>query len=273
MPPKRASLADALADHYTIEREVGAGGMATVYLAHDLKHDRSVALKVLRPELASAVGAERFPREIHTVAQFNHPHILSLYDSGEAGGFLYYVMPFVEGESLRERLLRDKQLPVSEAVRILREVADALSYSHARGVVHRDIKPANIMLSGRHAIVADFGVAKALTAAAGDTLTTVGIALGTPQYMSPEQAMGQDNVDPRSDLYALGLVGYEMLAGHPPFEGASPQALLSAQVIEAPPDIRQARPGIPPLLAEAVMRCLAKNPADRWQSADELLTR
>ena len=273
MTSPKPGLAEALGDHYTIEREVGAGGMATVYLAHDTKHDRKVAIKVLRPELASAVGTERFPREIRTVAQFNHPHILSLYDSGEAAGFLYYVMPFVEGESLRDRLLREKQLPVADAVRILSEVADALAYSHARGVVHRDIKPANIMLAGRHAIVADFGVAKALKAAAGDTLTTVGIALGTPQYMSPEQAMGQEDVDHRSDIYALGLLGYEMLAGHPPFEGASAQALLAAQVMEMPPDIQLQRPGIPPALGEAIMRCLAKNPADRWQSADELVAR
>src|SRR5262249_51661864 len=172
---------------YTIEREVGAGGMATVFLAHDRKHERKVALKVLRPDLSAAMGSERFPREIRLVAQFNHPHILSLYDSGEAAGLLYYVRPYVEGESLRDRLARERQLPVTDAIRILREVADALAYSHARGVVHRDIKPGNILLSGRHAIVTDFGVAKALRAAGGDTLTTVGIAVGTPAYMAPEQ--------------------------------------------------------------------------------------
>ena len=247
--------------------------MATVYLARDIKHDRDVALKVLRPELAAAMGSDRFPREIRTVAQFNHPHILSLYDSGEVDGFLYYVMPFVEGETLRDRLVRERQLPVNDAVRVLREMADALSYSHHRGVVHRDIKPANVLLSGRHAIVADFGVAKALRAAGGDTLTTVGIAVGTPQYMAPEQAMGQQDVDHRADIYSLGLLGYEMLAGRPPFEAPTAQALLAAQVIEAPPDIMLARPGLPPLLGEAIMRCLAKNPADRWQSAEELLAR
>ena len=267
-----AGLVKELSDRYTIEREVGAGGMATVYLAHDKKHDRKVAIKVLRPELAAAMGAERFPREIRTVAQFNHPHILSLYDSGEAAGFLYYVMPFVDGESLGERLAREKQLPVQDAIRILREVADALAYSHARGVVHRDIKPGNVLLSGRHAVVTDFGVAKALTASGGDKVTTVGIALGTPTYMAPEQAMGEANIDHRADIYALGILGYEMLAGRPPFEAASAQALLAAQVMEAPVEIQKVRPGIPVLLNDAIMRCLAKNPADRWQSADELIT-
>ena len=267
-----AGLAAELSDRYTIEREVGAGGMATVYLAHDKKHERKVAIKVLRPELAAAMGAERFPREIRTVAQFNHPHILSLYDSGEAAGFLYYVMPFVDGESLGERLAREKQLPVQDAIRILREVADALAYSHARGVVHRDIKPGNVLLSGRHAVVTDFGVAKALTASGGDKVTTVGIALGTPTYMAPEQAMGEANIDHRADIYALGILGYEMLAGRPPFEAASAQALLAAQVMETPVDIQKVRPGIPVLLNDAIMRCLAKNPADRWQSADELIT-
>jgi serine/threonine-protein kinase len=266
-------LAEALSDRYTIEREVGAGGMATVFLAEDKKHGRKVALKVLRPELAEAMGSERFPREIKMVAQFNHPHILSLYDSGEVQGFLYYVMPYVEGESLRDRLARDKQLPIAEAIRILHEVADALAYSHARGVVHRDIKPGNVLLSGRHAVVTDFGVAKALSAAGGDKATTVGIAVGTPQYMAPEQAMGESNVDHRADIYALGLLGYEMLAGRPPFDASSPQAILAAQVMEVPVDIQQVRPGTPPLLGDAIMRCLAKNRADRWQSADELIAR
>ena len=270
--PADDSLANALSDRYTIEREVGAGGMATVFLAHDKKHERKVALKVLRPELSSAMGSERFPREIRLVAQFNHPHILSLYDSGEAAGFLYYVMPYVEGESLRDRLARERQLPVADAIRILREVADALAYSHARGVVHRDIKPGNILLSGRHAVVTDFGVAKALTAAAGDTLTTVGIAVGTPQYMAPEQATGESNIDHRADIYALGVLGYEMLTGHAPFEGTA-QAVLAAHVMTTPVDLQVARPGIPPVLSETVMRCLAKNPADRWQSAEELIAR
>lgn len=247
--------------------------MATVYLADDKKHGRKVALKVLRPELAAAMGSERFPREIKTVAQFNHPHILSLYDSGESDGFLYYVMPFVEGESLRERLDREKQLPFHDVIRILREVADALAYAHARGVIHRDIKPGNVLLSGRHAVVTDFGVAKALRASGGDKFTTVGIAVGTPAYMAPEQAMGDTNVDHRADIYAVGLLGYEMIAGRQPFEASTAQGILAAQVMEVPVDVQQIRPGTPPLLADAVMRCLAKNAADRWQTADELIGR
>jgi serine/threonine-protein kinase len=268
---QQARLNAALGEQYSITREVGAGGMATVYLARDVKHDRQVALKVLRPELASALGAERFPREIRIVAQFQHPHILSLYDSGEAQGFLYYVMPFVDGESLADRLARDKQLPVADAVRILREVADALAYAHKRGVVHRDIKPGNVLLSGRHAVVTDFGVAKAVSAAGGDKVTTVGMAIGTPQYMAPEQAMGQGDIDARADIYALGILGYEMLAGRLPFAADTPQGILAAHVMEAPKDIRDVRPGIPGPLADAIMRCLAKNPADRWQTADDLV--
>jgi len=268
-----ARLAEALADRYTILREVGVGGMATVFLAEDRKHDRKVALKVLKPELAAALGSERFPREIKTVAQFNHPHILSLYDSGEVQGFLYYVMPYVEGESLRDRLDREKQLPINDVIRIMHEVADALAYSHARGVVHRDIKPGNVLLSGRHAVVTDFGVAKALSASGGDKATTVGMAVGTPQYMAPEQAMGEANVDHRADIYALGLLAYEMLAGRATFDADTPQAMLAAHVMETPVDILTRRKGMPPLLAEAVMRCLAKNRADRWQSAEELVLR
>jgi serine/threonine-protein kinase len=245
--------------------------MATVYLAQDLKHDRKVALKILRPELTAAMGTDRFPREIHIIAQMQHPHILPLYDSGAADGFLYYVMPFVEGESLRARLARVGQLPINEAVRLLHEITDALAYAHARGIVHRDIKPDNVMLSGRHAAVTDFGVAKAVSASAGDKLTTVGIAVGTPQYMAPEQAMAEANIDHRVDLYALGVMGYEMLTGHPAFEASTAQAILSAHVLEPPKDVRERRANVPPLLAEALLKCLAKNPADRWQSADELL--
>jgi len=261
----QARLDAAFGDQYSITREVGAGGMATVYLARDVKHDRQVALKVLRPELAAALGAERFPREIRIVAKFQHPHILSLYDSGETQGFLYYVMPFVDGESLADRMAREKQLPVGDVVRILREVADALAYAHARGVVHRDIKPGNVLLSGRHAVVTDFGVAKAVEAAGGDKVTTVGMAVGTPHYMSPEQAMAQGDID------SLGVLGYEMLAGRLPFKADTAQGILSAHVMEAPEDIREVRPGTPGPLADAIMRCLAKNPADRWQSADELV--
>jgi len=266
----QARLASALSGQYEIEREVGAGGMATVYLARDVKHDRQVALKVLRPDLAAALGAERFPREIRFVAQFHHPHILSLYDSGEIQGFLYYVMPFVEGESLAQRIAREGKLPIADTVRILREVADALSYSHERGVVHRDIKPGNVMLSGRHAVVTDFGVAKAVSASGGDNNTTIGMAVGTPHYMAPEQAMGQGDIDARADIYALGILAYEMLAGHAPFSG-TPQQVLSSHVMEVPKDIREVRTGTPGILADVVMRCLAKDPADRWPSADALV--
>jgi serine/threonine-protein kinase len=264
-------LAAALSGSYRIEREVGVGGMATVYLAHDLKHDRQVALKILRPELTAAMGTDRFPREIHIIAQMQHPHILPLYDSGAVDGFLYYVMPFVDGESLRAKMARTGPLPVNEAVRMLQEITDALSYAHARGIVHRDIKPDNVMLSGRHAAVTDFGVAKAVSAAGGDKLTTVGIAVGTPQYMAPEQAMAEPNIDARVDLYAVGVLGYEMLTGHPVFEATTAQGILSAHVLEQPKDVREWRPNVPPILAEALLKCLAKNPADRWQTADELL--
>ena len=264
-------VSTALGASYRLEREVGMGGMATVYLAQDLKHDRKVALKVLRPELTAAMGTDRFPREIHIIAQLQHPHIVPLYDSGEIGGFLFYVMPFVEGESLRARLARSGPLGVSETVRLLHEIVDALAYAHAHGIVHRDIKPDNVMLSGRHAAVTDFGVAKAVSASAGDKLTTVGIAVGTPQYMSPEQAMAEPVIDHRADLYAVGVLGYEMLTGKPAFDAVTAQGMLSAHVLEQPKDVRERRPEVPALLAEALLKCLAKNPADRWQSADELL--
>src|ERR1044071_1886471 len=205
-----ARLTSALADRYRLERELGAGGMATVYLAEDLRHHRKVAIKVLRPELASAVGPERFLREIETTANLRHPHILPLYDSGEAEGFLYYVMPFIEGQSLRDRMGSGTPIPVEDALRITREVADALGYAHARGVIHRDIKPENILLEGGHAVVADFGIAKAVSAAGAEQLTRTGVSIGTPSYMSPEQASGEQ-LDGRSDLYALGCVLYEML--------------------------------------------------------------
>src|SRR5437867_10154880 len=209
-------LKAALVERYAIERELGQGGMAVVFLARDLKHRRPVAIKVLRPELAMALGAERFLGEIETVGAFAHPHILPLYDSGEAAGFLYYVMPYVEGESLRERLTREKQLPLEDALRIAGEVATALSYAHSRGVVHRDIKPENILLEAGQAVVSDFGIARAITAAAGENLTATGVAVGTPAYMSPEQASGQSRIDGRADIYALGCTLYEMLAGDAP---------------------------------------------------------
>ncbi len=265
-------LASALADRYRVERELGEGGMATVYLAEDLKHHRQVALKVLKPELAATLGADRFLREIDVAASLQHPHILPLFDSGEAGGFLFYVMPYIQGESLRARLARGGELPVPEAAKILRDVLDALAHAHQHGVVHRDIKPDNVLLSGRHALVTDFGVAKAVSEATGrQSLTTVGVALGTPSYMAPEQATADPNVDFRADLYAVGAMAYEMLTGNPPFSGASPQAILAAQVTEPARPITAVRPSVPALLGQLVMQCLEKRPADRPTSADALL--
>jgi len=265
-------LSRALDGRYRIVREVGAGGMATVYLADDLRHNRQVALKVLRPELAATMGPERFFREIQVAARLQHPHILPLHDSGEADGFLFFVMPFVSGESLRARLDRIGELPVTDAVRILIEVADALSYSHSQGVVHRDIKPDNVMLSGRHALVTDFGVAKAVSEAAGESkVTTAGVALGTPAYMAPEQAVADPQIDHRVDLYALGVLGYELLTGRTPFQGLPPQQMLMAHVTEAPDPVRKYRDACTPELEAIIMRCLAKRAADRFQSADEVL--
>ena len=264
-------LAEALKDRYAIQRELGRGGMATVYLAEDLKHHRKVALKVLRLELASTLGPDRFLREITVAANLSHPHILPLYDSGEAGGFLFYVMPFVDGPSLRQKLIREGELPIPDAVRILRDVADALSYAHQQGVVHRDIKPENVMLSGRHALVADFGVARAIDESAGGKLTETGVALGTPVYMAPEQAAADPHTDHRADVYAFGVTAYEMLTGQPPFAGATPQAVLAAHWTEAPVAVAERRATIPPALAQLVMRCLEKKPADRPQGADELV--
>jgi serine/threonine-protein kinase len=265
-------LQAALADRYRIERVLGAGGMATVYLAEDLKHQRKVAVKVLRPELAHALGPERFLREIATTANLHHPHILPLYDSGEARDpgdpmgrpYLYYVMPLVEGESLRQRLTREKQLPLDDALRIAREVADALSYAHGHGVIHRDIKPENILLESGHALVADFGVARAVSSAGADRLTETGLAVGTPAYMSPEQAAGQRDLDGRSDLYALGCVLYEMLAGQPPFTGPTVASIVHQHLTATPPPITQVRPAVPGIVAAALTRALAKNPADRF---------
>ena len=269
--PERLSA--ALADRYRIDRELGAGGMATVYLADDLKHRRKVAIKVLREDLSMSVGASRFLREIEIAAQLQHPNILPLLDSGEAAGRLFYVMPYVEGQSLRQRLAREHELPVGEVVRLLIEVVDALSYAHERGVVHRDIKPDNVMLTGRHAVVADFGVARAVSQATGgnDGLTSMGVALGTPAYMAPEQATADPNVDQRADIYAIGIVAYELLAGRPPFAAPSPQQVLAAQVTTAPEPISRHRPGVPAALEQLVMRCLEKLPADRFQTAGELL--
>jgi eukaryotic-like serine/threonine-protein kinase len=267
-----ARLTTALAERYQIQRELGAGGMATVYLAQDLRHHRNVAVKVLRPELAQTLGPERFLREIEIAAGLHHPHILPLYDSGEADGFLFYVMPFEEGRSLRDRLTRQGELPIPEAVRILRDVVDALAYAHQHGVVHRDVKPENILLSGHHALVTDFGVAKAVSEATGrQQITTTGVALGTPTYMAPEQAAADPHVDARADVYAVGVVAYELLTGRPPFVAPTPQQVLVAHMTEAPKSVVAFRPAIPPALAALVMKCLEKNRADRWQSADELL--
>ncbi|MBK5188669.1 MAG: PD40 domain-containing protein, partial [Gemmatimonadaceae bacterium] len=262
-------LTEGLADRYRIERELGAGGMATVYLARDLKHEREVAIKVLRNELAAVIGADRFLSEIKTTANLQHPHILSLFDSGTVDGTVFYVMPFVDGESLRDKLAREKQLPVDDALRIGREVADALQYAHAHGVIHRDIKPENILLQGGHALVADFGIALAASKVGGNRMTETGMSLGTPQYMSPEQAMGERELDARTDIYALGCVMFEMLAGEPPFTGPTAQAIV-AKVVTAPaPSVRSKRDTVPEYVDDAIRVALQKTPADRFRSAAE----
>jgi len=278
-----AHLQSSLGDHYTIERELGRGGMATVYLARDRKHDRPVALKILHPELAGALGPDRFLREVQLIARLQHPHILGLIDSGtvELGGVQapYYVMPFVEGESLRARLSRQGELSIPEAIGILKEVIDALAYAHGRGVVHRDIKPDNVLLSGRHALVADFGVAKAVGnamlkpgGAEPTAMTSLGMALGTPAYMAPEQAAGDPQTDHRADLYAVGVMAYELLAGRPPFTATTPQRMLAAHLAEVPDPLITHRPTVSAALNQIIMKCLAKRPADRWQTAEELLS-
>jgi len=269
-----AGFPETLAERYRLTRELGRGGMATVYLAHDLKHGRDVAVKVVHPALASALGPERFLREIEIAAQLHHPHIVQLYDSGAAGGSLYYVMPYEAGPSLRQRLARDGPLPVEEAVLVLRDVCDALAHAHAHGIIHRDIKPDNVLLSGRHAMVTDFGVAKAATAAtAHATLTGAGIVLGTPAYMAPEQIGSDPRIDHRADIYAVGVLAYELLAGRPPFTDDAPQDMLSAHLTQAPLPIRTHRADVPEPLAELVMKSLEKRPADRWQTAAELVQR
>jgi TolB-like protein/tRNA A-37 threonylcarbamoyl transferase component Bud32 len=263
-------LRAALADRYDVERELGEGGMAIVYLAQDIKHDRHVAIKVLRPELAASLGADRFLREIKIAAKLTHPHILPLYDSGEADGLLFYVMPFVEGESLRDLLDREQQLPLEDAVRIAREVAGALSQAHSHGIIHRDIKPENVMLLGGHAVVSDFGIARAFSAAGGDNLTRTGMAVGTPAYMSPEQAAGDPSVDGRSDVYSVGCMLYEMLVGQIPFTGPNAQAIMARHTMDAvtPPSIM--RQSIPIELEDVILRALEKAPADRFRTAGDL---
>jgi serine/threonine-protein kinase len=269
MPELLSRLQGALSDRYRIDGEIGAGGMATVYSAQDLRHDRRVALKLLRPELSAVIGAERFLAEIKLTANLQHPHILPLFDSGEADGFLFYVMPFVEGESLRSRLTREKQLPVAEAVRIATEVASALDYAHRHGVVHRDIKPENILVHDGRALVADFGIALAASKAGGNRMTETGMSLGTPHYMSPEQAMGEREITARSDVYALGVVLYEMLTGDPPFTGSTAQAIVARVLTETPRPILPQRHTIPPDVEAAVLTALEKLPADRFGSAGE----
>ena len=265
-------LSVALADRYRIERELGAGGMATVYLAHDLRHERDVAIKVLHPDLAAALGGERFLSEIKTTARLQHPHILPLLDSGAADGLLFYVMPYVSGETLRARLERERQLPLEDALRIAREVADALSAAHALGIIHRDIKPENILLQGGHAMVADFGIALAVQSAGGARMTQTGLSLGTPQYMSPEQAMGERTIDARTDQYALGAVTYEMLGGEPPFTGPTVQAIIAKALSERPVPLHTLRDTVPYGVEQAVLTALAKLPADRFATVAEFAT-
>ena len=277
VPPRTAStdtgeiarVRRALAGRgYMVDRVLGEGGMATVYLATDAKHRRQVAVKVMRPELAATLGAERFLREVEIAAQLSHPNILPVHDSGDADGVLYYVMPYVEGESLHDRIRRETQLPIDEALRIAREVAEALAYAHSRRIVHRDIKPANIMLSAGHALVADFGIARAV-GGGGNAITQTGFAVGTPQYMSPEQASGSAMVDARSDIFALGCVLYETLAGEAPFTGPTPQAIVTRSMTEAPRPLGATREGVSPAIEAVVNRSLTKNPADRWQTSSE----
>ena len=265
-------LAAGLAGRYEIDRELGQGGMATVFLARDIRHDRQVALKVLHPDLAAALGAERFLAEIRTTANLQHPHILPLHDSGEANGFLFYVMPFVEGETLRARIERERQLPLDHAIRITTEVLGALDYAHRHGVIHRDVKPENILLHDGSALVADFGIALAVTAAAGSRMTQTGLSLGTPQYMSPEQAMGEKHIDARTDIYAAGVVLYEMLTGEPPFSGTTVQAIVAKVMTERPTPPRTVRDTVPPHVEAATLRALAKLPADRFHSAADFAT-
>jgi len=254
-------LRGALSQSYTIDRELGKGGMATVYLAQDTKHDRLVALKVLHPDLAASLGPERFLREIKLAAKLNHPHILGLHDSGEADGFLYYVMPYIEGESLRERLDRTQQFGIDEVIHHGRAIASALDYAHRQGIVHRDIKPENVMLYEGEAMVMDFGIAKALSSAGPETLTQTGMMIGTPAYVSPEQAAGETNLDGKSDQYSLACVIYEMLSGERPFSGATPQAVMAKRFSEMPKSLRSIRSSIPESVEKAVTKAMAIDPS------------
>jgi serine/threonine-protein kinase len=264
------SVAAALRDRYTLQRELGRGGMAVVYLAHDIRHDRPVALKILHPDVAADLGPERFLREIQVTARLQNPHILPIHDSGEASGRLWYTMPYFEGESLRDRLRREPQLPVEDVLHIARNILTALSHAHKHGILHRDIKPGNILLETGEAVLADFGIARAIDAAGGERLTETGVAVGTPVYMSPEQATGSSELDARSDLYAVGCVLYEMLAGHPPFMGTTSVEILRRHVMDPVPPLRSARSEVPESLERAITKALAKAPADRWSSAQQL---
>jgi serine/threonine-protein kinase len=266
-------LSESLANQYRIDRVLGSGGMATVYLAHDVRHDRQVAVKVVKPEIVATVGADRFINEIRTTAHLKHPHVLPLFDSGSTGDALYYVMPYIDGESLRSRLRREGQLPLTDTMTILREVADALAYAHARGVIHRDIKPDNVLLSGRHVFLADFGIARVVEASASvdQTVTATSTIVGTPAYLSPEQAAGRSHIDHRADIYSFGVMAYEMLAGAPPFAGNTAPAVMAAHMTTPADPLATRRPDVPPGLSALVMKCLAKRPEDRWQQMDDLL--
>lgn len=271
MTPQFDHLQSAIANRYAVESVLGEGGMATVYIAKDVKHGRRVALKVLRPDLAATVGTKRFLREIEIASKLAHPNILPLYDSGAAEAFLFYTMPYVEGESLGDRLKREKQLPIEDALRITREVGDALSYAHSSGIVHRDIKPGNILFQAGHAVLADFGVARAITRAGCEALTATGLAVGTPTYMSPEAASGTGEIDARTDIYSLGCVLYEMLVGDPPFTGSTAQAILTRKLIEAAPSPRVVRETVPEFVEAAVAKALARTPADRFSAAEQFV--
>src|SRR6266566_4905024 len=265
-------LQSALGAAYRIEHELGGGGMSRVFLARERELDRQVVVKVLPPEMAAGVNAERFRREIQLAASLQHPHIVPLLAAGHADDLVYYTMPLIEGESLRAKLAREGELPINETTRILCDVADALAYAHEHRVAHRDIKPDNVLISGPHAVVTDFGVAKALSESTGkSSLTSAGVALGTPAYMAPEQAAADPHTDHRCDIYAVGALGYELLTGRPPFVGTSPQQVLAAVATQTPEPLARYRPTVPPAIADLVVRCLEKHPADRWQTADELL--
>src|SRR3989441_7932685 len=269
----REALSAALGDRYRIERVLGRGGMATVYVAEDLRHRRQVAIKVLRPDVAAAIGAERFLREIAIAARLTHPHVLPLIDSGQAGGSLYYVMPYVRGESLRQRVVREKRLPLKDALRIARELGAGLDYAHREGFIHRDVKPENVLLADGHAVIADFGIARAICQSCdGQNVTEVGLTIGTPEYMSPEQAAGDRDLDGRSDVYSLACVIYETLAGEPPFGGASARAVMAKHLSEPPPPLRARRPDAPAAVEQALARALGKDPADRFASVAEFMT-